>query len=82
MKPLQIRCVPFGALSMACVAVVGAPKLGDPPEVKDVALVGPRPAGAERLPAAGTRAERSLDPLHRPSQGHRMCAQAGQPVNR
>jgi hypothetical protein len=41
MKPLQSRCVSFGALSlMACMAAMGAPKLGDPPEAKDMALVG------------------------------------------
>ncbi len=41
MKPLQIRCIPFGALALiACLTAIGAPKLGDPPEAKDLALVG------------------------------------------
>ena len=41
MKPLQIRCIPFGALAlMAWLTALGAPKLGDPPEAKDLTLVG------------------------------------------
>src|SRR6266545_7700583 len=41
MKPLQIRRLAFGALAlMAYLTAIGAPKVGDPPEAKDLALVG------------------------------------------
>src|SRR2546428_13396568 len=41
MKRLQICCLPFGALALlACLTAIGAPKQGDPPEAKDLALVG------------------------------------------
>ena len=76
MKKLNIRfaCLTSMLVMAAALAVPAkaqSPKVGDPPEAKDMALVGmQRPAGAQRLPADHPSAGRPLDRLYRPPRRH------------